>query len=320
MSSTYLPVTKYEKYKSHRYWLDDNPYFTYNNILVSPFTTGLNRSRNDFKNATIYADSGGYQIAKQRLRVSAMHILHFQENIADVGFTVDVPPHSFGDYTDAHFMKCMRKSNANAELMWRFKENDCMKLFSVIQGSTSWELETWYYDSIKDHDFDGYCISLSNPKSDISMPWFRPLELAKTIKKPMHFLGSSNRLFALALARFSRIMKINYTYDTSSSTVGVRFAEYMIPTTFKQISFSSTVRPIEKLPCSCPICSKYTVIDLRYNLPLVMLHNLYVQVSFCEKVNSLNDDDFVTMLDNLVKNKSLRSQILELLEIKKYKY
>jgi len=322
MSSTYLPVTKYEKYKSHRYWLNDNPYFTYNKILVSPFTTGLNRLRMDFKNATIYADSGGYQIATKRLRISAMHILHLQENIADVGFTVDVPPHAFEDYTNAQFMECMQKSNDNAELMLRFKENDDMQLWGVIQGSTFVELETWYYDLIKNYEFVGYCISLSNPKSDMIMPWFRPLEFAKTIKKPMHFLGSSNRLFALALARFSRIMKINYTYDTSSSTVGVRWAKYMIPETYAQISFSSTERPIDKLPCDCPICTRYSVIDLRYNLPLVMLHNLYVQTNFCRFANIVAEDDelFKFVLQKIVMQSRYQNYIDNIVDLLGYDF
>ena len=138
------------------------------------------------------------------------------------------------------------------------------------------------------------------------IPWIEQLRFAKTVPKRIHFLGSSSPIFALVLARFSKLMKKTYTYDTSSSTAGVRWAKYMKPETFKQISFSSKERPIDKLPCDCPICTKYSVTDLRYNLPLVMLHNLYVQVSFCEKVNSLNDDDFVTMLDNLLKNESLR--------------
>lgn len=315
MPSTYLPVTKFEKYKSHRYWLYDNPYFTYNNILVSPFVTGLDRSRKDFKDATIYADSGGYQIATQGLQVKAMDVLHWQENIADIAFTVDVPPHSFGDdFTHDQFLISMKKSNENADLMWRFKVNNDMELWGVIQGRTFDECKLWYDDLTKDHDYDGYCISLSIHKSGTKIPWIEQLRFAKTISKRIHFLGSGSTIFALILARFSKVMKKTYTYDTSSPTAGVRWAKYMIPETFNQISFSNKERPIDKLPCACPICTKYSVTDLRYNLPLVMLHNLYVQISFCELANSLTDEQFYSYLDNLVRNESEKSKIIGLLE------
>jgi len=199
----------------------------------------------------------------------------------------------------------------------RFKENDDMQLWAVIQGSTYAELETWYYDLIKNYEFVGYCISLSNPKSDVSMPWFRPLELAKIIKKPMHFLGSSSPLFALALARFSRNMKINYTYDTSSSTVGVRFGEYMTPTTFEQISFSIRKRPIDKLPCLGPICSKYTVNDLRYNPQLIVLHNLYTQTNFCRFANIVAEDDelFKHVLQKIIMQSRHQSQMESIMDL-----
>jgi len=315
MPSVYTPVTKYEKYKSHRYYEPYNPYFTCNNILVSPFTTGLDRNRMDFKNAIIYGDSGGYQIATQGLRVSAMTILHWLENIADIGFTLDVPPHTFGDdFTHDQFLKCMRKSNDNAELMYRFKVNDDMQLWGVIQGRTLEECKLWYDDLTKDHEHDGYCISLSIHKPGTEIPWIEQLQFAKTVPKRIHFLGSGSPLFALVLAKFSKVMKKTYTYDTSSSTAGVRWAKYMEPETFKQISFSSKERPIDKLPCNCPICNKYSIIDLRYNLPLVMLHNLYVQISFCELANSLTDEQFYSYLDNLVRNESHKSQIKQLLE------
>ena len=245
MKAIYLPVTKYEKYKSHRYWLHDNPYFTYDTILVSPFVTGLDRSRKDFKDATIYADSGGYQIATQGKRVSAVNVvLPWQENIADIAFTVDVPPHSFGDdFTEHQFMKCMKKSNINADLMWRFKVNDDMQLWGVTQGRTFNELELWYNDLTKEHEFDGYCISLSIHKSGTIGPWIEQLHFASTIPKRFHFLGSGTQLFALVLSKFARIMKKTYTYDTSSSTTGVRWAKYMIPETFNQLKFSSKERP-----------------------------------------------------------------------------
>jgi len=247
----------------------------------------------------------------------ALDVLHWQENIAHYAFTVDVPPHTFGDnFSHNQFLKCMKKSNENADIMYRFKTNDDMQLFGVIQGRTVEELKLWYDDLTKDHEYDGYCISLSIHKSGVFLPWLDQLRFAKIIKKQIHFLGSSSPIFSLVLARFSKLMKTTYTYDTSSSTIGVRYAKYIIPETFEQITFSKNERPLEKLPCVCPICSQYSVTNLRYNLPLVMLHNLYVHIDFCKKSNLPTDEEFLIMLDRRVNNKIHKAQILDLLENK----
>jgi tRNA-guanine family transglycosylase len=291
MTITYLPVTKIEKYPSYRYWMK-NPYFQYNNLLVTPFVTGLDKKRRHFKDSVIYADSGGFQIAMQHKKVRAIDILIWQQGIANVGFTVDVPPHSFEDkYSPKQFSKCMYKSNINADLMWRFKTTD-MQLYGVIQGRTIDELSLWYNDLTKDHIYDGYCISLSiNRNAKGNIPWLPQLEFAKTIDKSIHFLGSSSPVFVLVLAKFSKIMKQCYTFDTSSSNIAVRFGKYIVPKDFKQISFSLNEKPVKLLPCSCPVCTKHSIGELRYVKELIVLHNLYTLTQFCKFANFIADFD-----------------------------
>ncbi|MCK4364966.1 MAG: hypothetical protein KAW45_02840 [Thermoplasmatales archaeon] len=309
MLSIYLPVTKYEKYKSLRVWEQDNPYITCDKILVSPFTTGMDKAREDFKNPklTIYADSGGYQIATLGKRVRAMDVLGWQELIADIGFTVDVPPHAFnnGNYTRGQFLKCMNKSNKNAHLMWKLKQTN-MKLWGVIQGRTYEECELWFNDLTKEHEYSGYCVTLSIHKSKHNLPYIEQLEFAKTILKPIHFFGYSDNIFALILAKFSRLMKQTYTFDSSTSTIGDRYAKYIHPNTFKHISFSLKERPLDKLSCDCPICSKHSVTDLRYNLSLINLHNLFIKIKFCEFANQVAQDDdlFLYILQEEINRKT----------------
>ena len=314
MPSVYTPVTKYEKYKSHRYYEPGNPYFTCNNILLSPFTTGLDRSRRDFKNAIIYGDSGGYQIATQGLKVSAMNILHWLENMADIGFTVDVPPHTFGDdFTNVQFMRCMRKSNDNAELMRRFKVNDDMQLWGVVLGRTLEECIICYEDLIKNHEYDGYCISLSIHKLSTEIPWIEQLRFAKTVSKRFHFLGFSDQLFTLVLAQLAKKMNLCYTFDSSTPNIGGRYGKYIHPETYKHLHITKD-QTIENIPCSCPVCKNHTVNDLRRETQLINLHNLFVKINFCELANSLTDEQFHSYLDNLVRNESEKSKIIDLLE------
>jgi len=284
----------------------------------------MDKTRENFKNPklTIYADSGGYQIATLGKRVRAiMDVLHWQENIAHVGFTVDVPPHTFnnGNYTRDQFLKCMRKSNISADLMWRFKQTK-IELWGVIQGRTDEECELWHKDLIKDHEFDGYCFSLSTHKSKYNLPYIEQLEFAKTIPKRIHFFGYSDNIFALTLAKFSQLMKQTYTYDSSTSTIGDRYAKYIHPETFKHISFSLKERPLDRLPCSCPVCCKNSVTDLRYNPTIINLHNLYFKIKFCEFANLVaqNDDLFLYILQKVIHRnsqykKEVISKILKLL-------
>ena len=315
MSAIYFPVTKFEKYKEHRYWEHDNPYIAYDKILVSPFTTGWEFKDKDFKNPklTIYADSGGFQIAikKQKgelLKVDLISVLRWQERIAKIAFTLDIPPHSYGkDYTHNQFLKCMRKSNFNARIMVKKKLNDDMQLWAVIQGKNYKECELWYNDLENREQYDGYCIALSVHKSNLTVPWVEQLDFARTISKRFHFLGSSDKIFTLVLAKFSRIMKLDYSYDTSSSNIGERLGKYIGPISFEQIPFSQEKKPLDSLSCSCPICSKYTIAKLRVRSysPFINMHNLIVYLDYNKYANRVaeNDEYFLVVLDNLLANR-----------------
>ena len=88
----------------------------------------------------------------------------------------------------------MYQSNKNANLMRRFKVNDDMQLWAVVQGRNFDECKLWYDDLTKDHPYDGYCISLSIHKSGTEIPWIEQLQFAKTVPKRIHFLGFSTGL------------------------------------------------------------------------------------------------------------------------------
>jgi tRNA-guanine family transglycosylase len=319
MASIYLPVTKFEKIPFHRFFNIDNPYFNYPNIIVTPFVTGMNRTKEEFKDAKIYADSGGFQIVTLGKKVKTLDILYWQQNIADVSFTVDIPPHSFGDnFTRDQFLKCMKKSNKNADIMKALKTNEKMQLWAVIQGTTIEELSLWYNNISDREEYPGFCISLSIHKSGKNIPYIEQLEFAKTIKKPIHFFGYSDNLFALILARFSRLTKQTYTYDSSTSTIGDRYGKYIDPINFKHISFSLKNRP-PTLICKCPICTKYAARQLQFNTSLINLHNLYIKIKFCEFANIVSEYDelFVSVLDKYIpddkNHDEIRSKALNLL-------
>jgi len=195
MNAIYFPVMLPSKNKNFRYW-DDNPYFFYRNILVTPFVSGMNFKRDYFGEAdlNIYADSGGFQVVKLGIKISAKTVLRWQERVADVAFTLDIPPLRYKNYTRGQFLDCMKQSNKNADFMIKCKVNDEMELRGVIQGQTFEECKIWYDDFIQSNECSGYSIALSNPRPGICIPWTEQLRFASTIHKPFHFLGRSDPL------------------------------------------------------------------------------------------------------------------------------
>ncbi|MCK5260754.1 MAG: hypothetical protein KAJ44_01065 [Thermoplasmatales archaeon] len=320
----YLPVVNYGTSDEYRYWTNKCPIF-YNNLLVSPFTTGRNRSRKHFngEKLKIYADSGGFQTVTMNKRVASLNVLRWQQRIAHTAFTSDIPPHHFSkNYTKDQFLKCMYQSNKNANLMWEFNKDYDMQLYGVIQGRTYNELKMWYEDLTKDHDYDGYCISLSNNKSDTDLYWLEQLHFASTIPKRIHFLGKSDRLFNAVLSIFAQKQNQCYTFDSSSSNIGGRFGKYIHPITETHLSLSkyeSQRDNIESLPCNCPICSKHSLDDLINTTELINLHNLYVKISFCKFANIVSTDDelFKIILKKVIPRnkhrKTIETQVQKLL-------
>lgn len=322
MTTYYLPVVSTAGNWKYQFWRK-TCLIHYSHLLVSPFTTGWNKRRRDLdenKKLTIYADSGGYQILTRHEKISALNVLRWQENIADIGITLDDPPHCFSNFTPKQFKECMKISNQNADLMYRLKVNNNMQLWGVIQGRTYDELNDWYDDLIKDHEYDGYSIALSIHNSTTGLPWIEQLQFAKTLKKRIHFLGCNERLLVLVLNRLSHLTGYDYTYDSSTFSIGGRYGKYIHPHTWKHISFSKDERKrdkIESLPCSCPICCICSPRDLSRNPELINLHNLHLILSYCETVNKLSDEQFFYHLRNLVKNEVQIKQIIDLLEISK---
>lgn len=313
--ATYLPVVSYGTADEFRYWTKKCLIF-YNNLLVSPFTTGRDKKRKHFgKGCTIYADSGGYQAITMNKKLGARNVLRWQERISNVSFTLDIPPHYFGkDYTKQEFQKCMYQSNKNANLMMRCKVNDDMQLWGVIQGRTYDECKIWYKDLTKDYNFDGYSISLSIHKSGAEIPWIEQLRFAKTVPKRFHFLGFSDQLFTLVLAQLAKKTNLCYTFDSSTPNIGGRYGKYIHPETGVHLHITQD-HTIKNLPCSCPVCKNHTLDDLRRETQLINLHNLFVKIKFCELANSLTDEQFYSYLDKIVGNKTHKSQIIELLDV-----
>jgi len=319
----YLPVsiTFNEKhpewrYSMHWYKKDFNEhtkkhhYYYYPYLLVSPFVTGMKTIRKkDFPQAKyIVSDSGGFQIASHRkgVKCSALDVLRWQEQIADVAFTLDYPAYSYESnvkgysyYTDEYFDRCMKVSNENAWKMLEAQQNDKMELWGVVQGGNYKDLKRWYDNLISNHTFKGYALPLrSSVMPCVKDDFVSQLQFAKEVGTNFHFLGRCEPLVVIVLAKLSQITKKFYTYDTASAAGGLMLGKYHDPMFLSSLSFSKNkpdlrvkFDPEGKPPCDCPVCQRHTVNEMIYGYYTLLLHNVYVRNRFNDYINVMVQDD-----------------------------
>jgi len=309
MATHFLPVTRLVNpdWNASMHWHEEAKYFFYPYILVTPFVTGMKKHRFHFGESAdklkIYADSGGFQIATQNKEVCVLDILRWQESIADIAFTVDVPLYSYegGEpgykaYTVEYFDRCMDASVKYGNIMKEGQENQKMKLWAVLQGRNKAEILKWHKAITKDHSYDGYCIAITaavNVNKE-PMSWLSQLETVHDLDTDMHFLGRCEPMIVLILSKLSEVTGHTYTYDTSSTIVGPRFGKYYDPYFHNLIWLSNDKekRPkITGLPCDCPICSKHDLDTVASTDYLITLHNLYCRNRFNDYANKVVGDD-----------------------------
>lgn len=347
MVSRYLPVVENYAERYHVggevYWNRGNPFFYYPYIFVSPFVCGFKSKRSDFQkpeykndDLTIYADSGGFQISVKHEKVSVLDVLRWQEGIADIAFTVDIPAYSYRDeamdigkkfmgYPKNYFKKCLRQSVENAELMMSAKENEKMQLWAVLQGRNLPELLEWYKEITKNYEFDGYCVAVTAAINNVEARghWISQLAVTHYIDTNIHFLGRCEPLIALVLAKLSSITGKDYTYDSSTTAGGFRFGTYIEPyfaSSYSLSKFEEKRVKINGLPCDCPVCSQRSIEDFvdTKNGHLVYMHNTYMKIRFDKYVNSIvtDDDLFELTLKKLLSTSRYSLEFRRLMEEK----
>jgi hypothetical protein len=329
----YLPVTVSfhgEDFEKNLHWSKKSNYFYYPYVFVSPFVTGMKTTRErDFPDAKyITADSGGYQIGvhqKDSKGVSALDVLRWQEKIADVAFTVDIPtfsyeqeikqndfvrPNVYRHYSDEYFEKAMKKSVINANNMYEAQENEKMQLWAVCQGGNYDDLMTWYKAITKEHRFDGYTFPMASTFSPRAKEdWLDQIRFAKEVGTNWHFLGRCEPLLVAIFAKLSQKTGKVYTYDTSSAAGGLTLGKYHDPHTMRSLSYAKNVEHVNfdldgPNPCDCPVCSKHTVGEMINGYYLLYMHNVYVRQAYNNYINVLVQDD--ALFDNLI-NKLLET-------------
>jgi len=279
-------------------WWEPKSIFHYDAMLMSSyygmkwwnFRDYFNIPRRDF---LLVADSGGFQQLTSGERIEPISVLRWQENNADIGFILDIPPLNpktlgpAGDFS--FFKKCALKTARNAEIMDKHREKEDFLLYSIVQGGSVKELEYWY-GCLKDFSFDGICGSPKPPNDPMQVALHIAFAHSKGAKRAHILLGTGSAATPVNVYG-SKLFDL-FTFDSSSYATGSKLRKYELPYSDEAIYFSTLSGrkvKLERLPCDCPVCRLATPDDLAADgsVPgaLISLHNLY---NYLRKINLLS--------------------------------
>ncbi len=219
----------------------------------------------------IMTDSGSFQLSIYgSVEVTNEEILAFQQKIgSDIIVPLDIPTPP-----DVHYRRAEEELAVTAERLEaarKFIQGEQL-LAGPVQGSTYPELREKAAAHLRDLNFDVYPLGAVVPL----MESYRYAELVDVIaaaKKglsptsPVHLFGAGHpMMFALAVALGCDL------FDSAAYALYAKDGRYIT------VNGTYHIEKLNYLPCSCPICSKYTADELRKaknKEELLGRHNLY---------------------------------------------
>ena len=278
-------------------WWEDESIFHHDSLLISAFygieLDNCRKKLNIPKDVLFIGDSGGYQILTMGVDISPLRVVQwFERNEVNIGFTLDLPVKL--DDSNEIFMKKMKKSNNNANLMMKNRHN-LKKLYLAVHGNTFDRMEKWYCDGTKEHDWDGICMAKRSP-TVMTTAKILLFAINKDIKN-IHVLKATSWDDLCILSYFENKFDL-ITSDSSSYSYGSRFREYINPlsgqTIFLGKRFAERNGDVKRLPCKCPACSTTNLEELNGDKKdigvLINVHNLWLQLDWIDKLDAIKDD------------------------------
>jgi 7-cyano-7-deazaguanine tRNA-ribosyltransferase len=219
----------------------------------------------------IMTDSGSFQLSVYgSVEVTNEEILGFQQKIgSDIIVPLDIPTPP-----DVHYRRAEEELAVTAERLEaarKFIQGEQL-LAGPVQGSTYPKLREKAASHLKDLNFEVYPLGAVVPL----METYRYAELVDVIaasKKglspasPVHLFGAGHpMMFALAVALGCDL------FDSAAYALYAKDGRYIT------VNGTYHVEKLNYLPCSCPVCSKYTAEELKKAAnrdELLGRHNLY---------------------------------------------
>lgn len=214
----------------------------------------------------IMTDSGAYQLSVYGdVEVSSDEIIDFQKDIgSDIIVPLDIPTSP-----DASKERAKEDLKMTMERLKKI-ERDKNNFAGPIQGSKFFEIRKKSAKEVGELDFDLYCIGGVVPM----MESYDFEELSKAIiysKKnlpldsPVHLFGAGHPMtFALATLLGCDL------FDSAAYALFAKRGKYLTN------KGTWDIKEMNFLPCSCPICEKNEIEEIKNEKEKLALHNLYV--------------------------------------------
>ncbi|MBN9315051.1 MAG: hypothetical protein J0I99_04885 [Devosia sp.] len=229
----------------------------------------------DRSSTTLICDSGGYQIASGRMKITSdqdrLDILRWMELHADYAMTLDVPTGPVRrdpNYAFKSFRDCLTQTSDHLAFFERHRQTNAVELLNVLQGNDPNEADAWY-DEVKKYAFEGWAFA-GILRNDLYQLCRRVLIMANEgqieTKTWIHVLGTSDLETAVLLTALQRSInrhinpRLRISFDTSSPFRALAQKRAFTIPTFTSKEMSMPMRAV-------PDGAKFVGSDVRWPWP-----------------------------------------------------
>ncbi len=237
----------------------------------------------------IMTDSGAYQLMEYgEVEVDPDDILKYQIDIkTDIGVILDVPTRAETDkdIVSLEVEETLRRARRALLMREDYDPEHRTLLVGPVQGGEHVDIVTYAARELSKLDFDIYAIGsvtlhLEQYNFDKIVDTIIAAKLYLPVGKPVHLFGAGHPLIIPIAVALGIDM-----FDSASYVLYARDRRIMLPNRTLRLEDVKT----EYIPCNCPICSKYSVKELKEMSKdeierLIAMHNLYVLKREIEEV------------------------------------
>ncbi|HDS45470.1 MAG TPA: tRNA guanosine(15) transglycosylase TgtA [Methanomicrobia archaeon] len=218
----------------------------------------------------VMTDSGSYQLYEyQDVEVSNRETLEFQQLIgSDVCVPLDIPTPT--DALHAHAKSDLEETIRRLREARRIFQGTDQLLAGVVQGATFLDLREESAREAAALGFDLYAIGGVVPLLE-SYAFGTIANIIVAAKQqlpldaPVHLFGAGHPIiFPLAVALGCDL------FDSAAYVLYAKGRRYITADGTRKVD------ALQHLPCSCPVCSAYTIRELQEAVDLLAAHNLWV--------------------------------------------
>jgi 7-cyano-7-deazaguanine tRNA-ribosyltransferase len=216
----------------------------------------------------IMTDSGSYQLYEYKdVEVTNREILEFQQRIgSDVCVPLDIPtpPYAKRERAKRDLEETLRRMREARSII----QNNL--LAGVVQGSNFLDLRAESAKHVAELGFDMYAIGgvvplLESYTFDKLVDIIVSSKMNLPLNAPVHLFGAGHPIiFPLAVALGCDL------FDSAAYALYAKGKRYITSDGTRKVD------DLQYLPCSCPVCSSYSIKEIKENANLLASHNLWV--------------------------------------------